>query len=177
MKRTFILIITLTAMLFPVFSNAQSVPVKTNTDADAAKGLDIANTMMKATLGLGDDFVKYKGDFLQKDASENSYYTVKELDMGASSQYVIVRKNGVSMFVSTFKGTDKEDKTPGIALTTFIGGIKTVSNNKDIVIIPDVSNNQSNDVIKYFLTVKDRKIASFTFNTVKNEGRMVVAFQ
>src|SRR5258708_24089064 len=90
MKKSHILITALWLLILPLCSNAQTSTVADQTEFS----LNIARTILKAAGGLTNDFADYKGDFLQKDGSGNSYYMVKGLDIGTSSQYVIMRANG-----------------------------------------------------------------------------------
>ncbi len=170
MKRSLFLIAAVLVLAFPIGSYAQS------SADDATKSLDMARNMIKVALGITDDFVKYKGDFLQKDDKGNSYYAVKDLDIGTNSQYVIIRANGGSTYAAIFEPKDADDKTPTLAFAAFTGGIITVRANSDINVVNDPAGTQGS-TLKYFMMAKDIKIASFTFDTSTKSGTLLVAIQ
>jgi hypothetical protein len=172
MKKTFILIVAC-ALLVPLISNAQAPQI---TASDTEFSLNIARNILKAATGLANDFADFKGDFLQKDGSNNSYYMVKDIDIGTSSQYVVVRANGAVTYAAVFDPKDENDKTPLLAFTAFTGGIIAIRPNTDITVEEDSAASQGS-TLKYYLKAKDIKIASFTFDTGTKSGTLLVAVQ
>jgi len=167
MKKSVILIVTIVAMAFPSLTRAQT---------DAEKSLDWARNMVKVTTGLANDFATFKGDFLQKDDSENSYYTAKDIDVGTTRQYVIITPKGSGRFAAIYVGADKDDKTPAMAFAAFTGGIITLNNGGgDLTVTHDDA--QPSGTLKYYLSVKGTKVASFTFDITENKGTLLVAWQ
>ena len=81
MKKSILLLVTLCAFAIPFYSSAQTSDCSTSTE-QATKSLDMARKFLKIAAGLADDFAAYKGDFLQKDGSGNSYYQVKDFEIG-----------------------------------------------------------------------------------------------
>ncbi len=172
MKKAHLLIAALCLLILPFCSTAQT----SDATAQAEKSLNIARNILKAAFGLTNDFSNFKGDFLQKDESGNSYYSVKDLEIGTSSQYVIMRANGAYTYAAIFEPKDENDNTPTLAFAAFTGGIITIRQNSDINVIEDPAGTQGS-TLKYFLTAKDIKIASFTFDTSKKSGTLLVAVQ
>jgi FlaG/FlaF family flagellin (archaellin) len=178
MKSTIILLALAGVLVFPALSRAQGpVPVaaKTIENADVTLSLEMARNMLKAGKGLTNSFADMKGDFLQKDDSGNSYYTVKDFNLNTDSQYVIQRTSGDYNFAAIFKQKDANDKIPMLAFTAFTGGIITVAGSNFTVARDDAA--QPASTLKYYLKVKDIKIASFTFNVDTKEGTFIVAVQ
>lgn len=171
MKKTFILAAALVIMMLPLFSHAQ---VSSTSTADAEKSLGWARNMIKAVTGLGDDFARFKGDFVQKDGSDNSYYGAKDLDVGTDTQFVILRAKGSTAYAAIYKGADKSDRGPAMAFAAFTGGIMTLSHG-DFTVKGD--DTQPKGTLKYYLIVKDTKVASFTFDINENSGTLLVAIQ
>lgn len=172
MKKTIILTTLLFTLFAPVLSKAQSAPAS---QEDVTKSLEIARNIIKASTGLADDFVNYKGEFLQKDGSDNAYYTVKDIDVGTSTQYVVVRAKGGTIFAAIYTGKDKQDKGPILAFTAFTGGVITLRKNSDLSIVADDA--PAKGTLKYYLKIKDTKIASFTYDVEANKGTLLVAVQ
>ncbi len=167
------LIAALCLLLLPFCCSAQT----SDSPADQAEfSLNIARNMLKAAGGLANDFVNFKGDFLQKDNSGNSYYAAKDIEIGTSSQYVILRSNGAYTYAAIFEPKDDNDKTPVLAFTAFTGGIMTIRQNTDISVVNDPVGTQGS-TLKYYLMAKDMKIASFTFDTTTKSGTLLVAIQ
>jgi hypothetical protein len=173
MKKAHILIGALCLLILPLYSTAQGSDVSA---AQTEFSLNIAKNILKAAGGLANDFANFKGDFLQKDGSGNSYYSVKDIEIGTSSQYVIMRANGAYTYAAIFEPKDDSDKTPILAFTAFTGGIITVRQNTDINVVQDSAGSQGT-TLKYFLMAKDIKIASFTFDTGTKSGTLLVAIQ
>jgi len=173
MKKAHLFIAALCLLLLPLCSIAQTADVAAQ---QTEFSLNIARNILKAATGLSNDFADFKGDFLQKDDSGNSYYTVKDLEIGTSSQYVIMRANGAYTYAAIFKPKDDDDKTPILAFTAFTGGIMTIRQNTDIRVVEDSAGTQGS-TIKYFLMAKDIKIASFSFDTGTKSGTLLVAIQ
>ena len=177
MKRSIILIATLCALIFPMaYSNAQTSDASTITPADVELSLNIARNILKAASGIANDFADFKGDFVRKSDSGNSWYMAKGLEMGTGLQYVIVRPNGGVSYAVIFNPKDESDKTPLIAFTAFVGGIITIRQNDDITVEQDPAGTQGT-TIKYFLKAKDIKVASFSFDTGTKSGTLLVAIQ
>jgi len=173
MKRSHILIAALCLLMLPFISNAQA---SSSPAEDTQLSLDIARNILKAARGLANDFADFKGDFLQKDDSGNSYYTVKDIEIGTSRQYVIMRANGAYTYAAIFEPKDDNDKTPTLAFTAFTGGIRIIQDNPDVTIVQDTEGTQGSK-LKYFLKAKDIKIASFTFDVGTKSGTLLVAIQ
>ena len=175
MKRSLLLLVTFCALAVPFFSNAQTSDGSTSAEM-ATKSLDMARNILKIAMGLTDDFAAYKGDFLQKDDSGNSYYAVKDFEIGTNSQYVIIRANGGSTYAAIFDPKDENDQTPTLAFAAFTGGIITIRKNNDISVEQDAAAS-TGSTLKYYLKAKDIKIASFTFDVSKKSGTLLVAIQ
>jgi len=173
MKKAHILIAALCLLIIPLCSTAQGSDVSAE---QTEFSLNIARNILKAAGGLTDDFASFKGDFLQKDGSGNSYYSVKDIEIGTSSQYVIMRANGAYTYAAIFEPKDDSDKTPILAFTAFTGGIMTIRQNSDITVVSDPAGTQGS-TLKYFLMAKDIKIASFSFDTSTKSGTLLVAIQ
>jgi len=165
----------LCVLIFPFFSKAQTADASTLAD-QTNKSLDIARNILKVAAGLSDDFAAYKGDFIQKDNSGNSYYAVKGFEIGTDSQYVIMRANGASTYAAIFDPKDGNDNTPTLAFAAFTGGIITIRQNNDITVEQDATAS-TGSTLKYYLKAKDIKIASFTFDTGTKSGTLLVAIQ
>ena len=172
MKQLFISVAFIFTLMLPALSHAQSK----SDDPTVTKSLDIARNMIMAVSGLADDFKKYKGDFLMKDKSENAYYMIKDIDLGTDLQYVIVKPKGTTVIAAIYKNKSKDDKTVSMAFAAFTGGITTLTNGKDFTIVRDEAT--TNDgALKYFLKLKDTKIAAFSYDAKANEGTLLVAVQ
>lgn len=178
MKPKIILLVLASALTFSTLSQAQSptpVAAKTTDNPDVTLSLEMARNMLKAGKGLTNNFADIKGDFLQKDDSGNSYYSVKEFNLNTDVQFVIQRSNGNYTYAAVFKSKNADDKLPVLAFTAFTGGIPTVSNSNFTIVQDDAA--QPAGILKYYLKVKDVKIASFTFNVNTKEGTFIVAVQ
>jgi hypothetical protein len=162
--------ITFIAVLMPHLSFGQA----SSGTADAEKSLGMAREMLKSFSGITDDFKSFKGDFLMKDNSGNSYYEAKGLNIGADAQYVAVKTSGTVVLLATYKPKDKDDKDPTLAFTAFTGGIKALNNELNVENDKSASTGSS---LKYYITAKDIKIASFTFDAGTREGTLIVAVQ
>ena len=171
MKKIHLFIAAVCLLFIPLCSSAQTAT------AEATElSLNMARNMLKAAGGLTNDFANFKGDFLQKDNSGNSYYTVNGIEMGTNSQYVIMRANGAYTYAAIFEPKDDNDQTPTLAFAAFTGGIITIRKNTDINVVSDPAGTQGT-TLKYFLMAKDIKIASFSFDTSTKSGTLLVAIQ
>lgn len=176
MKSLIILFALAGALALPSSTIAQGVPADNNDkNSDLNVSLDIARNMIKSLRGLTNSFADFKGDFLQKDGSENSYYGVKNLDLHTDTHFVVLRHTGDYTYAAVYKPKDSDDKTPALAFAAFTGGISTVGGS-NFVIVEDKTS-QSTGTLKYYLTIKDNKVASFTFNVAEKEGTFIVAIQ
>lgn len=175
MKKTLAVAAAIIAILLPVLSLAQTAGTQDATQ-DATKSLEIARNMMLAAAGIGDDFKSFKGDFVMKDGSDNSYYQAKGIELGTESQYVIVKPDGKTVLAAIYKQKDNDDKTPIMAFTAFTGGIITLTGGKDFSVEQDKSLDDAKS-LKYFLIVNTLKVASFTFDVESKEGTLLVTFQ
>jgi hypothetical protein len=173
MKTSHIFIAALCMLIIPFCSSAQT---SESAKDDTEFSLNIARNILKAASGLSNDFANFKGDFLQKDDSGNSYYVAKDIDIGTSRQYVIMRANGAYTYAAIFEPKDDNDKTPILAFTAFTGGIAVIKENSDISVAQDPAGTQGS-TLKYYLMAKDIKIASFTFDTGTKSGTLLVAIQ
>ncbi len=171
MKKIIISLSTLFVLLFPALSYAQPV-----SNAEVTRSLDMAKNMIKATTGLSDDFKNFKGDFVTKDKSDNSYFAAKDIDLGTESQYIVVKPSGTVLLAATYSPKNQNDKTPVMAFTAFTGGISTIAGGSDFSIEQDKSSSDTRS-LRFFLMFKTLKVASFTFNTESKEGTLIVSVQ
>lgn len=175
MKSLIILFALAGTLACPSFIKAQAAPADNDKNSDLNVSLDMARNMIKVLRGLTNSFADFKGDFLQKDGSENSYYSVKDLDLHTDTHFVVLRHNGDYTYAAVYKPKDSDDKTPALAFAAFTGGITTVGGS-NFVIVED-STGQPKGTLKYYLTIKNNKVASFTFDVANKQGTFIVAIQ
>jgi hypothetical protein len=177
MKSTIILLALASVLIIPSVSKAQGTVVASTTTAnpDVTLSLDIARNMLKAAKGITNNFADFKGDFLQKDGSGNSYYMVKDLNMNTETQFVVLRHGGDYTYAAVYKAKDDSDKIPVLAFTAFTGGITTLTDG-NFSVVKDSATQPAN-TLKYFLAIKGNKIASYSFNVDTKEGTFIVAIQ
>ncbi|MEP6614085.1 MAG: hypothetical protein ABJA76_19415 [Mucilaginibacter sp.] len=175
MKSFIILFMLAGALAFPTLTNAQAAPADNDKNSDLNVSLDMARNMIKVLGGLTNSFADFKGDFLQKDGSENSYYSVKNLEMNTDTHFVVMRHTGDYTYAAVYKPKDSGDKIPALAFAAFTGGISTIGGS-NFVIVED-SAAQPKGTLKYFLTIKGNKVASFTFDVANKTGTFIAAIQ
>jgi hypothetical protein len=138
---------------------------------DGARSLEVAKNMLVAAHAITNYFADIKGDFVQKDAGDNAYYKANGPDLGADSQYVVIRANGDPAFIAIFK-----DDNAGHAFASFTAGIVVERQSDKFTVIKDDTMTQEG-VLKYFLKLNDIKLASYTFDIGKKQGTFLVAIQ
>jgi len=170
MKYAFILWIAL-GLLAPAAGSAQSMPTNF-TDADIAKEATIEASMLKVIGELQNNFEKYKGVLLKKTDEGNSYYAVKDLDMGTPAQYIMVNTQGISVYVAVFSPNKLDTKLPFLGSAAFKGLDK-----KSGLVVNEIDTDVSKGMLKYALSFEGLHPAVFLFDMLKIQGTFVVGNQ
>ena len=157
--------------LTPVASRAQSM-ANTFTDSDMAKIVAIQGAMLKVIGELQNNFVKYKGELLKKNADGNSYYAVKDLDMGTPTQYIMVNDQGISVYIAVFSAKNLDTKLPLFASAAFSGLDKKYG-----FAVTQIYDQQAKGILKYSLTFETLRPATYLMDVVKIQGTLVVGNQ
>jgi len=170
MKYAFFLLIAL-GLLSPVASQAQ-YKSPDFTDADLAKIVAIQGAMLKVIGEIPNNFEKYKGALLKKTEDGKSYYTVKDLDMGTPTQYIMVTAEGVSVYIAVFAAKNLDTKLPFFASAAF-----TDIGKKNGFEVTQDYDQQAKGILKYAMRFETLHPASYLMDVVKIQGTLIVGNQ
>ena len=171
MKHVFMLWVAL-GLLAPLAGSAQVMPT-TVTDADIAKQASIQRAMLTVIGELQNNFEKYKGALLKKNADGSTYYAVKDLDMGTPTQYIMVNPQGISVYIAVFSESKSDTLLPFLGSAAFKG----LNNDEAGLFVKQIDTGTAKGMLKYMLTFEGLHPASFMFDVVKIQGTLVVGNQ
>jgi hypothetical protein len=170
MKYAIVLLMAL-GILTPAASSAQSMPTAF-TDSDFYKEAAIQGAMLKVIGELQNNFEKYKGELLKKNADGNSYYAVKDLDMGTPAQYIMVNAQGVSVYIAVFSPNKLDTKLPFLGSAAFKGLDKQYGFE-----VRQIDTDPAKGLYKYTLRFDTLHPASFIMDVLKIQGTLVIGNQ
>lgn len=158
--------------------HAQTATESKTTQEDAKASLAISQGIISILGDLAKDFKEYKGDLVTTTKDGTSVYKVKGLEqMQADDQFIAVRKDGVALYMASYKGsTDADVKKLASSFAAFVAGITTNTNNDGNFTVEQDKEKSVDKTLVYLLKVKGTKVGSYTMDVEKKEGTMVIAF-
>lgn len=161
------------AFLFFVSFNVRAQDAGITSD-DTQASLEISKHIIKLVSALAKDFTDVKGDLLTTTEDGTKVYSVNNMSaMKANDQYIMIKKGGAAYYVANYTGDAKQQT---MAFAAFTGGVITITNADGNFEVTNDKDKSTNTKLVYVMSVKGTKVGSFTLETDKKEGTLIVGF-
>jgi len=143
-------------------------------EADTKASLEISRGIIKLISALAKDFEAVKGDTLTKTADGTTVFSVNGADgMLATNQYVMVKSGGAVYYIANYSG---DSKLLTMSFAAFTGGVTTLTNADGNFTITQDKEKSTSDKLIYYMSVKGTRVGSYTMESNKNEGTLIIGF-
>ena len=141
---------------------------------DTKASLEISRGIIKLIGALAKDFEAVKGDTLTKTADGTTVFSVNGMDaMLADNHYVMIKSGGAAYYIANYTG---DTKKLTMSFAAFTGGVTTLTNADGNFIITQDKEKSTDEKLVYIMSVKGTKVGSYTMESKKNEGTLIIGF-